>query len=220
MTKVKICGIQRPEDALVAAEAGADYIGLVFVPERYRRLDIGPAKDIVSVLRTSAEQVPQVVGLFGDQPLVAVNEIIEACDLDLAQLCGGESLEYCRQVRSQVIKGVHVDGSAGEPAAVEALAERVVVYRNAGYLVTLDRLFEGLHGGTGHSFDWGIASQLSGRGISFLLAGGLTPENVSRSVAEVNPWGVDVSSGVETNRVKDHAKIRSFVSNARGQTAV
>ena len=220
MTKVKICGIQRPKDALAAAAAGADYIGLVFVPERHRRLDIGPAKDIVSVLRASAAQVPQVVGLFADQPLAVVDKIIETCDLDLAQLCGGESLEYCQQVKAQVIKVVHVDGSASGPGAVEALAERVGVYRNAGHLVTLDRLIEGLQGGTGHSFDWGIAAQISGRGISFLLAGGLTPENVSRSVAKVNPWGVDVSSGVETDGAKDHAKIQSFVSNAKGQTAL
>ena len=220
MTKVKICGIQRPEDALVAAGAGADFIGLVFVPERRRRLDIGPAKDIMSVLTKSAAQVPQVVGLFADQSLDDVNEIIDACDLDLAQLCGSESLEYCQQVKAQVIKVVHVDGSATEPGVVESLAERVGDYRNAGHLVSLDRLIEGMQGGTGHSFDWDIAAHLSRRGLPFLLAGGLTPENVSRSVVEVNPWGVDVSSGVESNRVKDHAKIRSFISNARGQTAL
>ena len=216
MTKVKICGIQRLEDALVASETGADFLGLVFVPQRRRRLDVASAQDIVSVLKTSVAQVPQVVGLFADQSLEDVNEIIDACNLDLVQLCGKESLEYCQQVKAQVIKAVHVGGSGSDAEVVEGLAERVEDYCNAGHLVTLDRLIEGVQGGTGQSFDWSIASQLSRRGLPFLLAGGLTPDNISQSVAEVNPWGVDVSSGVETNGVKDHAKIRSFINNARG----
>ena len=213
--RVKICGIQRPEDALVAAESGADFIGLVYVPERHRRLDIAAAKQIVAVIKAAAGQGPKVVGLFADQSLGEVNEIIDACDLDLAQLCGKESPEYCGQVNAPVIKAVHVDGSATDSGAVDGLAERAGCYRDAGHLVTLDRLVKGVQGGTGRSFDWDIAAQLSQRGLSFLLAGGLAPDNVSRAVAEVKPWGVDVSSGVETNGVKDQDKIRAFIAAAR-----
>ena len=219
MIKVKICGIQRPEDALVAAEAGADLVGLVFVPERHRRLDIHAAKHIVTVLRTSTVQVPRVVGLFADQSLDEVNEIIDDCGLDLAQLCGTESPEYCGQVKATVIKVVHVDASITGAGAIDGLADRVGSYRDAGHLVTLDRLIEGVPGGTGRSFNWGIAAGLSQRGYSFLLAGGLAPHNVSRAVDEVKPWGVDVSSGVETNGAKDHDKIRAFINNAREPSA-
>jgi phosphoribosylanthranilate isomerase len=85
--------------------------------------------------------------------------------------------------------------------------------------VTLDRRVEGLQGGTGQSFDWSIAAGLSQRGHTFLLAGGLTPDNVAQAIATVQPWGVDVSSGVETGGVKDHQKIRAFIRNARKLTA-
>ena len=223
MIRVKICGIQRPVDALAAAETGADFIGMVFVPHRHRRLDTGTAKDIVDALRSSSGHVPQMVGLFADQPLDEVNRVIDACGLDLAQLCGkesNESLEYCRRVKARVIKVVHVDASAEGEASADVLAERVGAYSGAGHLVTLDRLIEGVQGGTGRSFDWDVAARLSQRGFSFLLAGGLSPENVARAVAEVKPWGVDVSSGVETGDVKDHQKVRAFIESAQQASAL
>lgn len=219
MTQVKICGIQQLDDAVVAADAGADFIGLVFVPDRHRRLDTGAAQAIVEGLRGSSETIPQVVGLFADQPLEEVNGVIEECRLDLAQLCGRESIGYCSKVRCRVIKVVHVDAAQSGKTAVDALAQRIEEYRGAGHLVTLDRLVEGVQGGTGHSFDWSVAAQLARRGYSFLLAGGLSPENVARAVATVRPWGVDVSSGVETGPAKDHEKIRAFVRIAKSSTA-
>ncbi len=219
MTRVKICGIRELADALAAAEAGADYVGLVFVPGRRRCLEPGAALGIVKELRSSGSPVPKVVGLFADQPLDEVNRTIRTCGLDLAQLCGGETLEYCESVRCRVIKVVHVDAAVPGEAAVTALGDRVRSYRDAGHLVTLDRLVAGLQGGTGASFDWEVAASLSQRGLSFLLAGGLSPANVAQAVATVGPWGVDVSSGVETNGAKDHAKIRAFIKNTHPQTA-
>lgn len=215
MTKVKICGIQQPTDALVAADGGADFIGMVFVPEYRRRLELETAQVIVNTLRSSSTPAPQIVGIFADQALEDVNHIIGACALDLAQLCGEESLKYCGEVMAQVIKVVHVDSSKSGPDDVDRLANRVAAYRDSGHLVTLDRLIDGAQGGTGHSFDWDIAARLSQREFSFLLAGGLSPDNVARAVAEVNPWGVDVSSGVETGGIKDHQKIRAFIRNSR-----
>ena len=215
MIKVKICGIQRGADALVAAKAGADFIGMVFVPERHRRLDRNTACDIVQTLRSSGAQLPKLVGLFADQPVEEVNQVIDACELDLAQLCGKESLEYCRQVKAPVIKVVHIDAAATASDDLDGLTECVAAYRDDGILVTLDRLVRGVQGGTGHSFDWNIAARLSRLGFSFLLAGGLSPDNVARAVTGVSPWGVDVSSGVETGGAKDHQKIRAFVNNAR-----
>ena len=220
ITKVKICGIRNRDDAHAAAEAGADFIGLVLVPERHRRMQPEAAGAIVAALKSSLATAPSVVGLFADQPLEEVNRTIETCGLDLAQLCGTESLDYCQQTRAPVIKVLHIADSSSTQAQTDELAGQIKAYREAGNLVTLDRLVEGLQGGTGESFDWSIAAQLSRRGKSFLLAGGLSPENVAQAVATVRPWGVDVSSGVETGGVKDHQKIRSFIRNARQQSAV
>lgn len=219
MTRVKICGIQKLDDALVAADAGADFIGLVFVPNRRRRLSIEEARDIVDGLRAAASSPPRIAGLFADQPLDEVNHTIEACGLELAQLCGQESLDYCGQVPAQVIKVLHISEAASGDGDIDGLAETVEMYRSAGHLVNLDRLVAGLQGGTGQSFDWSIAARLSRRGHSFLLAGGLTPENVTQAIAAAQPWGVDVSTGVETSGVKDPGKIRAFIHKVR-QTGI
>ena len=212
-TTVKICGVRRLEDALVAAEAGADYFGMVFVPGRRRCIEPGAARIITDGLRDGDREGPKSVGLFGDQPLDEVLETIATAGLDYTQLCGDEPLDYCRTVlqRAGVIKVLHVSND-DRP---DAVANRIDAFAAVGCIVTLDSQVVGLHGGTGESFDWRIAAQLAANGRRFLLAGGLTPDNVAEAVAVVRPWGVDVSSGVETDGAKDHAKIRQFVSNAR-----
>ena len=226
MIRTKICGIRRIEDAITAAEAGADFIGLVFVPDRRRRLAVAAAAEIVSGLRMLVPEPPRAVGLFADQPLDEVVDTINAGGLDLAQLCGQESPDYCREVAEQagaeIVKVLHV--SASETVGVSrnySVIETGVIeagmtpYLKAGCYITLDRLVEGLQGGTGESFDWSLAAQLSRGGYEFLLAGGLTPENVFRAVQQVNPWGVDVSSGIETGGRQDGEKIRAFIQQAR-----
>ncbi|MCI0848268.1 MAG: phosphoribosylanthranilate isomerase [Chloroflexi bacterium] len=215
---VKICGIRALDDALAAAEAGADFIGMVFVPERHRRITPQEAKVIIDGVRNSGGPAPRIVGLFADQLLDEVNAVVEYAGLDLAQLCGKETVEYAGQVSCGVIKVVHVADSA--TATDDAgTGARVKDFSGVGHLVTLDRYVEGVQGGTGKGFDWGVAASLSRAGQPFLLAGGLTPENVSEAIATVRPWGVDVSSGVETDGNKDHAKIRDFMSNARAAAA-
>ena len=212
-TTVKICGVRRLEDALVAAEAGADFFGMVFVPGRRRRIEPESARIITDGLRDGDRESPKSVGLFGDQPLDEVLDTIAAAGLDYVQLCGDEPLDYCQAVlrRAGVIKALHVSNDH-QP---DAVAERIDAFAAAGCAVTLDSQVAGLHGGTGQSFDWRIAAQLAAGGRRFLLAGGLTPDNVSEAVAVVRPWGVDVSSGVEADGVQDPAKIRQFVINAR-----
>ena len=216
--KVKICGIRELDDALAAAEAGADFIGMVFVPERHRRITPQETKVIVDGIRNSGGNVPRMVGLFADQPLEEVAGVINFCGLDLAQLCGKETVEYAGQVGCDVIKVVHVAESATKTNDAGTSA-RMKEFSGLGHLVTLDRYVEGIQGGTGKGFDWGVAASLSQAGHPFLLAGGLTPENVSEAIAEVRPWGVDVSSGVETAGNKDHEKIRTFIHNARTAAA-
>ena len=217
--RTKICGIRRTEDAIIAAEAGADFIGLVFVPGRRRRLEIAAAAEIVDELRTLVPDPPRAVGLFADQPLEEVVAVIKSCGLDLAQLCGKESPDNCRRVTertgAEIIKVLHVAASESADSIDGCVGERLASYQQAGCHITLDRLVEGLQGGTGQSFDWAVAAQLSSLGYEFMLAGGLTPENVTQAVEQVRPWGVDVSSGVETNGRQDGEKIRAFIRNAR-----
>ena len=226
---VKICGVRRLADALVAADAGADYIGIVFVPGRRRRLEPAAARRITDGLRARDGidgrdgRRPQVVGLFGDQPLPAVLDTIAAAGLDGVQLCGAESVAYCRRVQQSgaaVIKVLHIADDSGAGAAlaaaidIDAVSQSIDAYAAAGCTITLDRQVAGLHGGTGQSFDWRIAARLSER-HRFMLAGGLTPDNVADAVKSAHPWGVDVSSGVETDGVQDPDQIRRFIANAR-----
>jgi phosphoribosylanthranilate isomerase len=178
------------------------------------------AKAIVAELKGSGlngygGNVPKLVGLFAGQPLDEVIRTASECGLDLVQLCGDESLDYCRRVPVPVIKVLHVPDNPGHDPDPNPLAEQVRQYRDAGHLVTLDRQVDGLPGGTGQAFDWSIAAEVSRRGGSFLLAGGLTPDNVGQAIDEVRPWGVDVSSGVETAGAKDPEKIRAFIHNVR-----
>ena len=134
---------------------------------------------------------------------------------------GGESTEYCAGAVRPVIKVVHIPGSirrtdftadgtaeggTADETAWQTLVERIKSYSQTGHMVTLDRLVEGIPGGTGESFDWGVAAELSRQGHSFLLAGGLAPDTVGRAIEHVRPWGVDVSSGVETQGPKTPAK--------------
>ena len=212
-TTVKICGVRRLEDALVAAEADADFFGMVFVPGRRRRIEPEAARIITGGVRDGDREAPKSVGLFGDQPLDEVLATIALADLDYTQLCGDEPLDYCRTVlrHAGVIKVIHVS----DDDHPDAVADRIDAFAAAGCTVTLDSQVAGLHGGTGQSFDWSIAAHLAAGGRSFLLAGGLTPENVAEAVSVVRPWGVDVSSGVETDGIQDPAKITQFVANAR-----
>lgn len=216
--KIKICGIRNLDDALVAAEAGADYIGMVFVPERRRRITPQEGKVIADGVRNSGGNTPRIVGLFADQSVEEVSGIIDYCGLNLVQLCGQETVKYAGELGCDVIKVVHVAESATTEDDAGTGA-RVREFSGLGHLVTLDRLVEGIQGGTGQGFDWGVAVSLSQAGHPFLLAGGLTPENVAEAITTVNPWGVDVSSGVETDGDKDHSKIREFLDNARKAAA-
>ena len=215
MARIKICGVRDPMAAGVAAEAGADFIGIVFVPGSRRRLDGDVAGRIVSSLREKLGTQPKVVGLFADQPLREVQRLVGHCGLDMVQLCGSESIHYCGQVGVPVIKVLHVSDSRAGEDDVALLSEEMAALKERDHLATLDRKVEGLKGGTGQSFDWDIAKTLSTKGFPFLLAGGLTPETVGSVVRTVRPWGVDVSSGVETRGEKDLEKIRAFIQAVR-----
>ncbi len=142
-----------------------------------------------------------------------MNRIAEACDLDLVQLSGDETWEYCTSIKKPVIKVVHV---SPDMTADEVLADvengRKLLKKE--FIILLDSPVREVYGGSGHVFDWRLAQEVAAR-CPVIVAGGLTPENVSRLVEEVRPWGVDVSTGVETNGRKDAMKIKSFIQGVR-----
>ena len=215
MTKLKICGLRDAGHALVAADAGADFLGFNFVPGVRRQLSVGQARDVIRKYREDREgDGPRLVGLFANQPLADVNRIVDSCELDLAQLCGDEPREYWDQVAVPVIKQIKVRDDRPIDEAVAELLETIETVVSRGQLAMLDKHETGALGGTGKSFDWAIAQEVA-RHQDFLLAGGLLPDNVVQAIATAKPWGVDVSSGVETNGTKDPDKIIAFARAVR-----
>ena len=215
MTKFKICGLRDADNALVAANAGADFLGLNFVPGVRRQITLERAQSIVECLQAALEdRVPTLVGLFANQPVDEVNRIVEQCGLEIAQLCGDEPQEYWDEVVVPVIRQIKVRDDIPTDDAVERAARQIEDVVGSGCTPMLDKFEQGALGGTGRTFDWRIAGELASR-YDLILAGGLTPDNVARAVEEVGPWAVDVSSGVETDGVKDADKIRRFAHEVR-----
>jgi phosphoribosylanthranilate isomerase len=203
MTHVKICGLRRVEDAAVAVEAGAHLIGLVFAESR-RQVDPQTAAEISHVARAGGAQV---VGVFVNEDVERMNRLVRECGLDYIQLSGDETDEVVDALDAPAIRTVHVTPDL-DPAI---LAERIAGSRAA--LVLLDTARVGTRGGTGETFDWTAIPHLE---REILLAGGLHAENVGEAIRRVRPWGVDVSSGVERDGVKDRDRIREFLAAARG----
>lgn len=210
MTRFKICGLRDPRHAVVAAKSGASFLGFVFVHGVRRQLTEQQAGDIIAEYRRLRGQGgPRLVGLFADQPLDEVNRIVKTCGLDYAQLCGDEPSEYWSQVAAPIIKQIKVDTRQPEGKALDDTLRRAKQVLAAGHRVLLDSYEPGHLGGTGRTFDWAVAREVA-KSHEVILAGGLTPENVGRAVETVHPWAVDVSSGVETDGVKDEVKIKAF----------
>jgi phosphoribosylanthranilate isomerase len=210
-TRVKICGIRDKNHALAAVEAGADFIGLVFAPSK-RQVSPAKACEIVSDVKKS-RNTTEVVGVFVNAPSSQVNEITDFCALDWVQLSGDESWEYCREIVKPVIKAIRVDQQSPEELYT-ALSAGTRLLPAQRFITLLDSQVEGKYGGTGEGFDWKLAQEAAKR-FPVIIAGGLDPKNVARLIETVAPWGVDVSSGVETGGVKDMTKIKTFIEAVR-----
>jgi phosphoribosylanthranilate isomerase len=199
--RVKICGITHPDDAELAVEAGADLIGLNFVPESPRCVDPRLAAEIAERVAGRAERV----GVFRNAEIEDIERILRHVDLDRLQFHGDETEEEVEAVDLPVIKSIR-------GADLEA------VEQYPGTIVLLDHPDGG--GGTGKSWNWADAATLVESGYDVILAGGLSPENVAQALAELGdpPWGVDVASGVEKgDHRKDPEKVSRFVEAVRTQ---
>jgi phosphoribosylanthranilate isomerase len=201
-TRVKICGITRVEDALAAAAAGADAIGLVFDERSPRCASLAQAEAVVRALPPFVT----VVGLFVNAARGRVDEVLSRVPLDLLQFHGTETPEQCRLHRRAYIKAI-----AMKPD-VDLIAMQAR-YADAAGLV-LDTYSPAAAGGTGQAFDWARVPRDLKKPV--ILAGGLTPANVAAAISAIHPYAVDVSSGVELSKgIKDAGKIASFLDAVR-----
>lgn len=201
MIRIKICGITNIKDALAAVEAGADALGFVFFERSPRNISPDQASAIISQLPPFV----QIVGLFVNEQLTVVNSIADQCGLDVVQLHGEETPEFCAGVNRRVIKAFRVKDQSS--------LDQIRDYHVAACL--LDAWSPAAHGGTGETFNWEIAASAAASRC-IILAGGLTPDNVAGAIDRVQPYAVDVSSGVESAPGrKDSARVLRFIRAAR-----
>ena len=197
MALVKICGITNLDDALFASEAGADALGFVFYKKSPRYVEPEKVRDIIKRLPPFVT----TVGVFADQTEAEIKGIISETDIDIVQLHGEEPPEFCEGLNKRVIKAIRVRG-------MENLTE---VKRYKACALLLDTYDRNLKGGTGKIFNWEIAREAKVFN-KIIIAGGLTPDNVADAIKVVQPYAVDVSSGVEKQKgLKDHLKVKAFI---------
>jgi len=202
VVRSKICGITRIEDALVAVEAGADAIGLVFYAKSPRAVSIVQARAIIAALPAFVT----TVGLFVNASRCELNETLDALSLDLLQFHGDELASECESYQRPYIKALRV-----KPG--DDIARLAAPYAGARGIL-LDTYVPGVPGGTGAAFDWRLVPETLPQPV--ILAGGLTVENVCAAIEQVRPYAVDVSGGVELSKgIKDAAKVRAFLQAVR-----
>ena len=203
--KIKICGITNQKDAETAVHEGADALGFVFYTQSPRFIEPAVARQIIRSLPPFV--LP--VGVFVNQDCDTVRRLFDDCGLALAQLHGEESPVFCESLRRPVLRALRLR----DRRSFLPLAEFKGRMGVRGFVV--DAFSEKGYGGTGQTTDWSLAAEAA-RSAPILLAGGLTPENVQEAIRQVQPYGVDVSSGVEQSPGrKDSAKIRAFIQSIR-----
>lgn len=218
MTRVKICGMTNLEDAQVAVEAGADLVGFIFYEPSPRYVTPETVREIVTQLTSdSAEEMenrPLFVGVFVNESVERVRQIVDYCRLDAVQLHGDEPPEAVALFKGQAYKALRPKSSDEADLLVEKFTQIPPLQPpTANHLPAflLDAYHPTLYGGTGHVTDWSMAAKIARR-HSIMLAGSLTPTNVAEAIRAVEPWGVDVSSGVELSKgKKDHGRVRAFI---------
>ncbi|MFL5628868.1 MAG: bifunctional indole-3-glycerol-phosphate synthase TrpC/phosphoribosylanthranilate isomerase TrpF [Ktedonobacteraceae bacterium] len=208
--QVKICGLRTREHMDAAIAAGADMLGFMFYEPSSRYIQpqqlasMLESMDFTSSAR-SGQPMPELVGVFVNADAEYINDIADQVGLNIVQLHGNETPEFCRRMRRPVFKALQMQSSAD--------MDLVQAYRKAAWRILLDTPTP-TWGGTGVTHDWELARTVAQQ-TPIVLAGGLNPANVAAAIAQVQPWGVDVSSGVETRKQKDVARIQAFIAQAR-----
>jgi phosphoribosylanthranilate isomerase len=241
VTRVKICGLTEPQHVVAAAEAGADFIGFVFAPSR-RQVSVEKVKQIGKIINSFTGK-PAIVGVFVNATIDEVNRVADYCHLDWVQLSGDETWDYCMHVERPVIKAVHITvsredsehlppfktpvspsppkerGARGERLETGQLLLNQIIdgyqmLNSHTFICLIDSRVKDKYGGTGQKYNWQLVNDITGK-FPVFIAGGLTPDNVGTLIEKVHPWGVDVSSGVESNGQKDEIKMRTFIEAVR-----
>ena len=214
--QVKICGLTNRDDALAAADAGADFLGFIFYPPSKRQAEPEVVERFVDALK-ALPAPPKLVGVFVDEPVDYMLSIVERCQLDLIQLHGSEVPSLVNDPNSALYgKAYKALRPRSIPEAEADIEWYSAEHRDVRPTVLIDSYHPTLKGGTGELSDWEIARRMMQHTAHLMLAGGLTVENVAQAVSEVRPFGVDVASGVEASPgLKDHTKLRQFIQNAK-----
>jgi len=203
-TRVKICGITRTLDAQLVVDAGVDAIGLVFYEKSPRFVKLDQAASISQMIPAFVSRV----ALFKDADSATVNAVLNSVEIDLIQFHGSEMPDYCQQFCLPYIKAIGMKGTEQDADFLPIMVEK---YQSAKALL-LDGHAPGESGGSGETFDWAAVAQISS---PIIVAGGLTPENVKQAITLVQPYAVDVSSGVESvPGIKDKNKVTAFMQQA------
>lgn len=207
MVKVKICGLRRIEDVLEVNRLKPDYAGFVFAPSKRK---VTP--ELARALRKSLKPPVQAVGVFVDLPAAETAAIAQWCGMDVVQLHGAEDAAYLRTLRAmlppacEIWKAARVRTAEDIQKAAATGADRLL----------LDAYAPDAAGGTGTRFNWNIIQECD-ISLPYLVAGGLNVENIADAVRVAKPYGVDVSSGVETGGIKDPDKMEKFINAVRGE---
>ncbi|PKM93252.1 MAG: N-(5'-phosphoribosyl)anthranilate isomerase [Firmicutes bacterium HGW-Firmicutes-1] len=201
LTKVKVCGIKTEEEVQMINLYPVNYVGFIFAPSKRQ-----VTEERAIVLRPLFRKDIKVVGVFVDEEPQRVNELIKSCSLDVVQLHGNETVEYCNHMQAKVWKTICVKD--------EDSLYSIQKYSTSVEGILLDTYSKDERGGTGKTFHWGMVKELS-KTHTIILAGGLTPENIVQAIKTVMPQVVDLNSGLETNLMKDNDKISKLFSKLK-----
>ncbi|HAM39188.1 MAG TPA: phosphoribosylanthranilate isomerase [Elusimicrobia bacterium] len=219
MTRIKICGITNEKDALWASNAGVDFIGLNFYKNSPRKISIDMAKRIT----TKLPEFVKSVGIFVDEEISFVLKTVKKLQLKLVQLHGNESPEYCDELKNKISESVPPDTLWENRTQIikafricnDYVIENINNFKNVDYYL-LDTFVENIPGGTGEVFNWDLAIEIKKLGKSVFLSGGLNPDNITAAIGKVEPYAVDVCSGIErTPTRKDYDKMLAFIKAVR-----